>query len=89
MRKIYLASESPARRQLLEIFGLKFKVVSSGAQEMDMARNVLCRISPEKRLLESPGRGFEGKERNNHQRDTIVTDGSRSSASRKTLKTPA
>jgi MAF protein len=33
MRKIYLASDSKARKQLLEIFGLKFKVLSSGVKE--------------------------------------------------------
>ena len=33
MTKIYLASDSKARKQLLELFGLKFKVISSGAAE--------------------------------------------------------
>jgi MAF protein len=33
MKQIYLASDSKARKQLLEIFGLKFKVISSGAPE--------------------------------------------------------
>jgi len=33
MRKIYLASDSKARRTLFKIFGLKFKVVSSGIKE--------------------------------------------------------
>ncbi|HQJ15971.1 MAG TPA: Maf family nucleotide pyrophosphatase [Candidatus Omnitrophota bacterium] len=38
MRKIYLASDSKARRKLLEIFGLKFTVISSGAAERMHAR---------------------------------------------------
>ncbi len=76
MRKIYLASESPARRQLLEILGVKFKVVSSGAKEMEI----------------SPGMSFSGLVRKNAclkaqaaaskikrgiiiSADTIVTDG--------------
>ncbi len=33
MRNIYLASDSRARRKLLNIFGLKFKVISSKAKE--------------------------------------------------------
>ena len=33
MRKIYLASDSKARRELFKIFGLKFKVLSSGIKE--------------------------------------------------------
>jgi MAF protein len=33
MKNIYLASDSKARRKLLEVFGLKFKVISSGAVE--------------------------------------------------------
>jgi septum formation protein len=33
MKQIYLASDSKARRKLLRIFGLKFKVISSGAVE--------------------------------------------------------
>jgi MAF protein len=37
MRKIFLASDSRARKQLLEIFGLRFKVVSSGAKETKIA----------------------------------------------------
>lgn len=37
MRKIFLASDSKARKQLLEIFGLKFKVVSSGVKESKIA----------------------------------------------------
>ena len=37
MRKIYLASDSKARKKLLEIFGMKFKVVSSGVQEKTKA----------------------------------------------------
>ena len=40
MKKIYLASDSKARKQLLELFGLKFKVVSSGAVEQMQARGV-------------------------------------------------
>jgi MAF protein len=32
-RNIYLASDSKARKQLLEIFGLKFKILSSGIEE--------------------------------------------------------
>jgi MAF protein len=37
MRKIFLASDSRARKQLLEIFGLKFKVISSGVKETKIA----------------------------------------------------
>ena len=37
MRKIFLASDSRARKQLLEIFGLKFKVVPSGVKETKIA----------------------------------------------------
>jgi len=37
MRKIYLASDSKARKKLLEIFGMKFQVVSSGVQEKTRA----------------------------------------------------
>ncbi|MFA5117533.1 MAG: Maf family nucleotide pyrophosphatase [Candidatus Omnitrophota bacterium] len=33
MTKLYLASDSQARKRLLKIFGLKFRVVSSGIQE--------------------------------------------------------
>jgi len=33
MKNIYLASDSKARKALLEIFGLKFSVISSGARE--------------------------------------------------------
>lgn len=33
MRQIYLASDSRARRKLLEIFGLKFKVIANRAKE--------------------------------------------------------
>ncbi len=33
MRKIYLASDSRARKKLLDIFGLKFKVISSRVKE--------------------------------------------------------
>ena len=33
MRKIYLASDSKARKKLLEIFGMKFRVVPSGVKE--------------------------------------------------------
>ncbi|MBU3959199.1 MAG: septum formation protein Maf [Candidatus Omnitrophica bacterium] len=33
MRKIYLASDSRARRKLLDIFGLKFKVISARVRE--------------------------------------------------------
>jgi MAF protein len=33
MRKIYLASDSKARKKLLEIFGMKFRVVPSGVRE--------------------------------------------------------
>ena len=36
MRKIFLASDSKARKQLLEIFGLKFKVISSGVKETEI-----------------------------------------------------
>ncbi len=34
MRNIYLASDSKARRKLFQVFGLKFKVVSSGINEI-------------------------------------------------------
>ena len=37
MKNIYLASDSQARRKLLNIFGLKFKVVSSKSKEESMA----------------------------------------------------
>src|SRR3989338_7061561 len=40
MRNIYLASDSQARRKLLNIFGLKFKVVSSKSKEERMAGNL-------------------------------------------------
>ncbi|MFA6216934.1 MAG: Maf family nucleotide pyrophosphatase [Candidatus Omnitrophota bacterium] len=33
MMKLYLASDSKARKKLLKIFGLKFRVISSGIQE--------------------------------------------------------
>ncbi|MFA6384537.1 MAG: Maf and M48 domain-containing protein [Candidatus Omnitrophota bacterium] len=40
MKQIYLASDSKARKRLLELFGLKFKVVSSGAVEQMSAAGV-------------------------------------------------
>lgn len=40
MRKIFLASDSKARKQLLEIFGLRFKVVSSGVKETNIAGGI-------------------------------------------------
>ncbi|MCX5708933.1 MAG: Maf and M48 domain-containing protein [Candidatus Omnitrophica bacterium] len=42
MRKIFLASDSRARKQLLEIFGLKFEVVSSGVKETKIAPGLSC-----------------------------------------------
>ena len=38
MTRIYLASDSKARKKLLKIFGLKFTVISSGAAEQMRAR---------------------------------------------------
>lgn len=40
MRKIYLASDSKTRKQLLEIFGLKFKVFPSGSKEEIAGRHL-------------------------------------------------
>lgn len=37
MRQIYLASDSPARRKLLEMFGLKFKVLSGRIEKEKMS----------------------------------------------------
>jgi len=40
MRKIYLASDSKARKKLLDIFGLRFKVLSSKIKEKEKAGNL-------------------------------------------------
>ncbi len=40
MDKIYLASDSKARRKILEIFGLKFKVLPSKISEKSSAKNI-------------------------------------------------
>jgi MAF protein len=40
MRKIYLASDSKARKKLLDIFGLRFKVISSKIKEERKAGNL-------------------------------------------------
>jgi len=40
MRKIYLASDSKARKKLLDIFGLKFKVWPAQVKEEDKARGI-------------------------------------------------
>jgi len=40
MRKIYLASDSRARKKLLDVFGLKFKVIPSKAKEEKKAGNL-------------------------------------------------
>jgi MAF protein len=40
MRRIYLATDSKARRQLFKLFGLKFKVVPSRVKEKRMTKNL-------------------------------------------------
>ncbi len=76
MRKIYLASDSWARRQLLEIFGLKFKVVSSGAKELEKTSGMsFAGLVRKNACLKAQAAAKKVKSGVIISADTIVTDG--------------
>ena len=52
MRKIYLASDSKARRKLLKILGLKFRVIPSRVRERKRARSLSYAKLVEKNALD-------------------------------------
>ena len=61
MRKIYLASDSKARKALLELFGMKFTVISSGVREKDQGRRgLVCAAGQKKRPGKGAGSGKKG-----------------------------
>jgi MAF protein len=77
MTRIYLASDSKARKQLLELFGLKFKVISSGAAEQMQTRGVSF-ATLVKRNARAKALAAAGKIEGNGiiiAADTIVVDG--------------
>lgn len=95
MKRIYLASDSKARKKLLEIFGLKFKVISSGAVEK-MSAGKFSFAGLVKHNAEAKARAAALKVKNGViiAADTIVVDGKRIfgkpsdiSDARRTLKT--
>jgi MAF protein len=78
MRKIYLASDSKARRQLLEILGLKFKVVPSGIKENDLARGMtFASLVKKNAILKAQAVALKVASGVIISADTIVTDGKR------------
>ena len=64
MRKIYLASNSKARKQLLESLGLKFKVLPARVKERRSARGIsyakLVQINARKKAKEAASKVREG-----------------------------
>jgi MAF protein len=87
MRKIYLASDSRARKELLEIFGLKFQVISSGAVEKKTPGNSsFCQLV--KSNARAKALAAAGKVRSGLiiAADTIVVQGGRVFGKPKDLK---
>ncbi|MFH0855521.1 MAG: Maf and M48 domain-containing protein [Candidatus Omnitrophota bacterium] len=64
MKIIYLASNSKARKQLLESLGLKFKVLSTGARERKSAKGIsyakLVQINARRKAEEAASRVKDG-----------------------------
>lgn len=87
MRTIYLASDSKARKQLLEIFGLKFKVVSSGIKEINKPGG-LSFAALVKRNAAEKAKAVSEKVKSGViiSADTIVSDGKRIFGKPKNLK---
>ncbi len=78
MRKIYLASDSRARKQLLELFGLQFKVISSGAKEKNfLLGKSFSALVKENSCLKAQAVARKVKNGVIISADTIVTDGKR------------
>ncbi|MDD4981028.1 MAG: Maf and M48 domain-containing protein [Candidatus Omnitrophica bacterium] len=87
MRKIYLASDSKARKKLLDIFGLKFKAVSSRIKERVKPGNSSYAELVKKNAL-AKAKGVARKVRNGIiiGADTIVVQDGRISGKPKNLK---
>ncbi|HNQ50566.1 MAG TPA: Maf and M48 domain-containing protein [Candidatus Omnitrophota bacterium] len=78
MQKIYLASDSKARRKLLEIFGLKFTVISSGAAEqMSPRQRSFADLVKHNAEAKARAAGRRVKDGIIIAADTIVVDGKR------------
>jgi len=87
MRKIYLASDSQARKKLFKLFGLKFKVLSSGIKEKRRPGGSSHAALVKKNAL---AKAKEAAKRVKHgiiiAADTIVVDGRRIFGKPKNLK---
>jgi MAF protein len=78
MKQIYLASDSKARRQLLNILGLKFKVISSGAPEQMRAGGLsFADLVKRNARAKAAAAGSKVKDGIIIAADTIVVDGKR------------
>jgi len=87
MRRIYLASDSQARRKLLNIFGLKFKVISSKIKEERMVGH-LSYAALVKRNALTKAQNVAGRVKNGIivGADTIVVQGKKIFGKPKDLK---
>jgi MAF protein len=75
-RNIYLASDSKARKQLLEVLGLKFKVVPSRIKEKNLARGMtLAALVKENARLKAEAVARVVKNGVIISADTVVSDG--------------
>jgi len=78
MRKIYLASDSKARKRLLEDLGLRFKVISSGVKERGAASGLsFSSLVRKNARLKAESAARKVKSGIVIAADTIVTDGKR------------
>ena len=76
MRKIYLASDSKARRQLLKVLGLTFKVIPSRIKEKKLAKGMaIIALVKENARLKAEAAARKVKKGVIISADTVVTDG--------------